>query len=152
MTASRNRLQELPGPCFLENDIQTSPIHFCFRNKFCSIKKFFFVLLGSSEKYQTKFQIIHKNKKKNCFNKCLEDKHIGYKKSWKIILCLGELRPPKHTDSWVFRSPHPHWGLRTQAADGFGLNPPNQLVIGYRFLNQVCKNLPSSRDLKLKFC
>ena len=35
-------------------------------------------------------------------------------------------------------------GLRPQATHAFGLNPPNQLVIGYHWLallNQVRKNL-----------
>ena len=38
----------------------------------------------------------------------------------------------------------PHWCLRPQAPDAFRLNPPSQLVIGYRwlgFLNQVRKNV-----------
>ena len=40
-------------------------------------------------------------------------------------------------------------GLRPQATHAFGLNPPNQLVIGYHWLallNQVRKNL-SPRNL-----
>ena len=44
-------------------------------------------------------------------------------------------------------------GLRPQASDAFGLNPPSQLVIGYHwltFLNQG-KILPSPKSLKWKF-
>ena len=54
---------------------------------------------------------------------------------------LGVFTPPKppHT---LYR------GLRLQALDPFGLNPPSQLVMGYRwlgFLNQVRKNYLKSK-------
>ena len=56
----------------------------------------------------------------------------------------GGLRPPNPRFVWGFTLHIPHWGLRFQASNNFGLNPTSQLVIGYHwlaFLNQVRKNL-----------
>ena len=60
---------------------------------------------------------------------------------FRIFFMLEELHPPKTSVFvWGFIPHIPHWGLRPQAPDAFGLNPPTQLVLGYHwlaFLNQV---------------
>ena len=126
--------------CVLEESKNVKEKFGKWKNYFIKKVIWHFFLLKSSETYAKQFSSISE-----------QQKNLG--KKVQNIFCVSGAPPP--LKPWFVRGFVPrtsHRGLRPPAPDGFGLNPPSQLIIDYHWLallNQVRKN---PRNLKWKFC